>query len=284
MRIRPHFCSISTARSSTASIVYQHVLAWKEALDSEGISLSVWRIHRKIGMSGGLFTNQLLRETHGDISAERGECLRHAHAAAYKRLRAQVCPLPGARELLDALTQAGTPWAVATSGRMETAAVNLEALSVDPSKDVVVTRDDVKYAKPDPDLFIAAAERLGVEIEHSVVVGDSIWDMLAARRCRALGYARKSWSAPARSGSTTTRRRCSIIWTKWPRGRNRRRRGITRLPHERAAAASLSAFLSVSLIRFIQAAYAVLNTRNFVLLKPRALYYRDQREPARQQR
>jgi HAD superfamily hydrolase (TIGR01509 family) len=70
---------------------------------------------------------------------------------------------------------------------METAAVNLAALGVDPATAVVVTRDDVKYAKPDPDLFIAAAERLGVSIEHTVVVGDSIWDMLAARRCRSLG-------------------------------------------------------------------------------------------------
>jgi HAD superfamily hydrolase (TIGR01509 family) len=167
--------------------VYQHVLAWKEALDEEGIKLSVWRIHRKIGMSGGLFMNQLLRETHGDISADRVDRLRRLHAEAYKRLRAQVCPLPGARELLAALTDGGTRWAIATSGRMETAAVNLEALGVDPAKAVVVTRDDVKYAKPDPDLFIAAAARLGVPIENTVVVGDSIWDMLAARRCRSLG-------------------------------------------------------------------------------------------------
>src|ERR1700758_558257 len=65
--------------------VYQHVLAWKEALDAEGIELSVWRIHRKIGMSGGLFTNQLLRETGIEISAERVERLRRAHAAAYRQ-------------------------------------------------------------------------------------------------------------------------------------------------------------------------------------------------------
>jgi len=167
--------------------VYQHVLAWKEALDEEGIDLSVWRIHRKIGMSGGLFTHQLLRETGGDMSTERIDRLRRAHARAYKALHAQVRPLPGAKALLAALTESGTPWAIATSGRMETAAVNLEALGVDPSKAVVVTRDDVKYAKPDPDLFVAAAHRLKVQIEHAVVVGDSIWDMLAARRCRALG-------------------------------------------------------------------------------------------------
>jgi HAD superfamily hydrolase (TIGR01509 family) len=167
--------------------VYQHVLAWKQALDQEGIELSVWRIHRKIGMSGGLFTNQLLRETRSEMSAERIERLRHAHAEAYKQLGNQVRPLPGARELLAALSASGTRWAIATSGRMETAALNLAALGVDPDQTVVVTRDAVKYAKPDPDLFIAAAHRLGVPIEHSVVVGDSIWDMLAAQRCRALG-------------------------------------------------------------------------------------------------
>ena len=61
--------------------VYQHVLAWKEALDAEGIELSVWRIHRKIGMSGGLFTNLLLRETGLEIGPERVERLRAAACA-----------------------------------------------------------------------------------------------------------------------------------------------------------------------------------------------------------
>ena len=96
-------------------------------------------------------------------------------------------PLPGARELLGFLTDAGIPWAIATSGRMETAAVNLAALGVDPKASPVVTRDEVRYAKPDPDLFLAAAARLDVPIERTIVVGDSIWDMLAATRCRALG-------------------------------------------------------------------------------------------------
>lgn len=167
--------------------VYQHVSAWKEALDAEGIELSVWRIHRKIGMSGGLFTNQLLRETGLEISESRIERLRQLHAEAYKRHVASVRPLPGARELLAALTENGIAWAIATSGRMETAAPNLAALGVDPAQVPVVTRDLVKYAKPDPDLFLAAAARLNVPIENSVVVGDSIWDMLAAVRCRALG-------------------------------------------------------------------------------------------------
>jgi HAD superfamily hydrolase (TIGR01509 family) len=167
--------------------VYQHVLAWKSALDAENIELSVWRIHRKIGMSGGLFTNQLLRETGFAMEPERIERLRRAHAAAYQALGRQVRPLPGARDLLGFLTDAGIPWAIATSGRMETAAVNLAALGVDPKASPVVTRDEVRYAKPDPDLFLAAAARLDVPIERTIVVGDSIWDMLAATRCRALG-------------------------------------------------------------------------------------------------
>jgi len=167
--------------------VYHHVLSWQEALDAEDISLSVWRIHRKIGMSGGLFANQLLRETKLQITPERIERLRQRHAEAFRRLAGKIRPLPGARELLDALMKAQIPWAIATSGRMLTAAQNLAALGVDPSKSVVVTRDDVKYAKPDPDLFLAAAARLNAPITNAMVVGDSIWDMLAARRCQALG-------------------------------------------------------------------------------------------------
>jgi HAD superfamily hydrolase (TIGR01509 family) len=169
--------------------VYQHVLAWKEALDREGVDLSVWRIHRKIGMSGGLFTNILLRETGLDITDERLERLRGWHAEAYNRQAAAgaIKPLPGARELLAFLSAEGIPWAIATSGRMETAAPNIAALGVDPSQVPVVTRDQVRYAKPDPDLFLAAADRLGVDIQHSLVIGDSIWDMLAAQRARSLG-------------------------------------------------------------------------------------------------
>ncbi|MHB1305299.1 MAG: HAD family hydrolase [Acidiphilium sp.] len=185
MRIEPVF--LFDLDGTLVDSVYQHVLAWKAALDAEGIDLSVWRIHRKIGMSGGLFTNQLLRETGLDISVERIDRMRRNHAEAYRRHGAQIRPLPGARELLDWLTNAGIPWAIATSGRMETAAVNLEALGVDPARSPVVTRDQVRYAKPDPDLFTAAAERLGAPIETAMVVGDSIWDMLAATRCRALG-------------------------------------------------------------------------------------------------
>jgi HAD superfamily hydrolase (TIGR01509 family) len=185
MRIEPVF--LFDLDGTLVDSVYEHVLAWKEALDSEGIELSVWRIHRKIGMSGGLFTNQLIRETGVAIDEERLERLRQSHARAYRRMADRIRPLPGARDLLSWLSGVGIRWAIATSGRMETAAVNLKALGVDPAREPVVTRDQVKYAKPDPDLFLAAAERLNAPIETAIVVGDSIWDMLAAARCRALG-------------------------------------------------------------------------------------------------
>jgi len=167
--------------------VYQHVLAWHQALKAEAIDLSIWRIHRKIGMSGGLFADQLLREIDRPIDDAMIHRLRARHAEAYRALASDVVPLPGARALLDRLTATGVPWAIATSGRIETAAVNLQALGVDPGRHVVVTRDQVRFAKPDPDLFVEAARRLNVAIEHTIVVGDSVWDMLAAARCRALG-------------------------------------------------------------------------------------------------
>jgi HAD superfamily hydrolase (TIGR01509 family) len=122
--------------------VYQHVLAWREALEAGGMSLAVWRIHRQIGMSGGLFVNALIRETGHRVSAEEAERMQQIHGEAFTRYVSQA---------------------------------------------VVVTRDQVRHAKPDPDLFLAAADRLGVDINSSVVVGDSVWDMLAARRARALG-------------------------------------------------------------------------------------------------
>jgi HAD superfamily hydrolase (TIGR01549 family) len=166
--------------------VYQHVLAWQEALDRGGIELSVWRIHRKIGMSGGLLVNQLLRETGRQVTAGEATHLRRLHAEAYVRRAGQVRPLPGSRELLEFLTRLGVPWAIATSGWTETAGPVLQSLAV-PEEVPVITRDQVDRAKPDPDLFLAAADRLGVDIADSVVVGDSVWDLLAARRARALG-------------------------------------------------------------------------------------------------
>src|SRR5258707_4546752 len=140
--------------------VYQHVLAWHEALEREGISLSIWRVHRRIGMSGGLLINMLLRETGLALDPERVARVAKWHTEGYLRRAGDVRALPGSRDLLAALTAARIPWAIATSSRMETARPTLELLGVSPDKHPVVTRDEVEHAKPDPDLFFAAADRV----------------------------------------------------------------------------------------------------------------------------
>jgi HAD superfamily hydrolase (TIGR01549 family) len=166
--------------------VYQHVLAWREALECSGIELAVWRIHRRVGMSGGLFASALLRETGKAVTSDQAEQLQRSHAAAYARQAAQVRVLPGARELLGYLSSAGIPWAIATSGSKDFAQRTLEQLAINPEIPII-TRDQVEHAKPDPDLFLAAAGRLNADIHKCMVVGDSVWDLLAARRGRALG-------------------------------------------------------------------------------------------------
>ena len=167
--------------------VYNHVRAWHLALREEGIELSIWRIHRKIGMSGGLFVDQLRRELGIELDAATIQRLRSRHAENFLAISGEVVPLPGAAELLRALSELQLPWAIATSGRMETASANLLSLGVDRDSAIVVTRDQVNYAKPDPDLFVEAARRLGTTTQGSYVIGDSIWDMIAAARCGALG-------------------------------------------------------------------------------------------------
>jgi HAD superfamily hydrolase (TIGR01509 family) len=166
--------------------VYQHVLAWREALETEGIDLPVWRIHRRIGMSGGLFLKALERELGHSLGEGVAERLGQAHAQGVLARMGQIRPLPGARELLATLSAGGVRWAIGTSGASKTAEPTLSMLDI-PEGTPVVTRDQVAYAKPNPDLFLAAAERLGVPPGDCFVVGDSIWDVLAARRAGALG-------------------------------------------------------------------------------------------------
>jgi HAD superfamily hydrolase (TIGR01509 family) len=166
--------------------VYQHVIAWRAALSRLDIDLSVWRIHRRIGMSGGLFVSALLRETGRTLSEADIAMLQRTHGEEYLAQADSVAPLPGAAELLAALTESGVPWAIATSGYRATAGHALGMLGL-PEDAPMITRDMVRHAKPDPDLFLAAAALLDVDPRHAMVVGDSVWDLLAARRAGSLG-------------------------------------------------------------------------------------------------
>ena len=164
---------------------YEHAEAWSTALRSVGIIVPKWKIHRRIGMSGKSLLRQVLRETapRRKVNAEQ---LEKKHDAAFRQLiRKGVDALPGAQELIRFVAIAGVRWAIATTGGREQTKTLLRGLRL-PSKAVIVTGDDVAKAKPSPNILVAAAARIDVPIDHCIVVGDSIWDMLAAGRRRAL--------------------------------------------------------------------------------------------------
>jgi HAD superfamily hydrolase (TIGR01509 family) len=165
--------------------VYAHVFAWQRAFAEAGLPIDGWRIHRRIGMSGGLFSRAAAREIGRPLSEEESESLQRRHGELYRELLPERRPLPGAVELLADLRTGGIVHGIATSGRRPEIDASLEALGI-PQETVVVARGDVLRAKPEPDLFLACAERLGVEPGACYVIGDAVWDLLAARRAGML--------------------------------------------------------------------------------------------------
>jgi HAD superfamily hydrolase (TIGR01549 family) len=165
--------------------VYQHVLAWQEALRKKDHVIAGWRIHRRIGMSGGTLVRAVLREKGHRPSDEEVKQLEDLHGEIYGRLVADVKPLPGARELLDELTRLERPWTIVTSSKPDKAEPVLKLLGLDLGGNIV-TRGEVARAKPEPDPFYIGAQKLGVNIGDCVVLGDSVWDLLSAQRARAL--------------------------------------------------------------------------------------------------
>ncbi len=165
--------------------VYQHVMAWHAALSACGFDLSIWRIHRRIGMSGGLMIRALARELDMPLDEATLNRLNELHAEEFERRIPTISALPGAPELLAELRELKIPYIIATSGRAKNARPMLKLLGREDEK--IITREDVKRAKPDPDLFLTAAKVLHAKDVDTMVVGDSVWDMLAARRANFLG-------------------------------------------------------------------------------------------------
>ena len=165
--------------------VYAHVFSWQRALSEAGMPIDGWRIHRRIGMSGGLFTRAVARELGRPLGEEEVAEVQAHHGDLFREMLPERRPLPGAVELRHELREGGIPHGVATSGRRPEIDASLEALEL-PADAVVVARGDVRRAKPEPDLFLACQERLGVEADECYVVGDAVWDLLAARRARML--------------------------------------------------------------------------------------------------
>ncbi len=165
--------------------VYAHILAWQRALAEAGLALEGWRIHRKIGMSGGLFTRAVARELGREISPEEEESLQQRHGEIFIELLPERRPLPGAVELIRFLYANHILFGVATSGRRPEINDSLSVLGI-AADTIVVERGDVLRAKPEPDLFLACQQRMGVSASNCYVVGDAVWDLLAARRAGML--------------------------------------------------------------------------------------------------
>jgi HAD superfamily hydrolase (TIGR01509 family) len=166
--------------------VYGHTLAWWRVLQEAGLPVAGWKVHRLIGMSGGLITKAAAHEIGRELSPEEAEALQKRHGEVYKELLPDRQPLPGALELLRHLRDGKVLHGIATSGKRQDAKASLDVLDL-PGDMVVVDRTAVERAKPEPDLFLACQEKLGVAPAECYVVGDAVWDLLAARRAGMLG-------------------------------------------------------------------------------------------------
>jgi HAD superfamily hydrolase (TIGR01509 family) len=175
--------------------VYQHVLAWQEAFEELGIRISNWRIHRRIGMGDALISKELSREAGQPFDTGQTEKVRELHTRFFLARANELRLLPGSREVLSLLAQNSVRYAIATSSSRERAAGSLKMLGVGPDI-TVITREDVSFGKPDPDLFLAAMRRLQVPPGQCIVIGDSTWDILAARRAGALAVGLLSGGYP----------------------------------------------------------------------------------------
>jgi HAD superfamily hydrolase (TIGR01509 family) len=165
--------------------VYAHVLAWQLAFAEAGLPIEGWRLHRRMGMSGGLFKRAVMRELGRTISMPRLQALDKRHGELFDQFLPKPRPLPGAVRLLRFLRQNNIVHGIATSNQRPHINPSLKALGV-PKQTVVVERGDVARAKPEPDLFLECQERLGVEIKDCYVIGDAVWDLMAARRAGML--------------------------------------------------------------------------------------------------
>lgn len=157
--------------------VYHHALAWRRALRRHDLDVPVWRIHRHIGMGGDQIVEALCGE---EVEREHGDAIRDAESEEYEAFIDEVQPLPGARQLIEALKERGHPIVLASSAKGEELDRYLDLLGARELADAWTSSEDVEATKPDPDLVEQALEK--VEGDSAVMVGDSTWDAEAAAR------------------------------------------------------------------------------------------------------
>jgi len=165
---------------------YEHVIAWRLALRRAGIEVTNAFLHRCIGMRGELLIKAAFKEVGLTLSDNTKNRLDKLHKKYFEKTLSWVRPLPGSILLLKNLSRRKVSWAIATGGDKETVRRMIRPLSI-PTGVPVITADHVEQAKPEPDVFLVAARQLGIALSNCIVVGDSVWDLLGARRAKALG-------------------------------------------------------------------------------------------------
>lgn len=155
---------------------YQHAVAWYMAFRQYDVRLPVYRIHRHIGMGG----DQLVAALAGDdVEQELGDDIRSAEKALYLSMIQMTAPLEGARELIADFKRDGRRVVLASSAKRQEVEHYLDLLDARELADGWTTSADVEATKPQPDLVLAALEKLGTD--RAVMVGDTPWDVRAAQ-------------------------------------------------------------------------------------------------------
>jgi HAD superfamily hydrolase (TIGR01509 family) len=152
---------------------YHHAIAWFRAFRQHGLVLPLWRIHRHIGMGG----DQLVAALAG-----QGFDVRAAEKVLYTELIGEVQPLEGARKLIEDLKGNGHTVVLASSAKSEELEHYLTLLDARALADDWTDSSDVEKTKPEPDLLLAALEKVGADAKDAVMIGDSVWDCRAADR------------------------------------------------------------------------------------------------------
>jgi HAD superfamily hydrolase (TIGR01509 family) len=161
--------------------VYAHVLAWQGALAEVGVAVDGYRLHRHVGSSGRLIVRFAEREAGRQLSAEQEATVHRRHKELFRQIVPRPRPLPGVVEMFRALRDAKVPHAIATASYRPIIDASLEAVGVGPDAVVVEGKGELQ-GKPEPDLFVASRTQLGVTGGACIVVGDAVWDHVAARR------------------------------------------------------------------------------------------------------
>lgn len=152
---------------------YLHTLAWSRALGDVGEWAPMNAIHRLIGMGGDRLVPELLGHEHEEAAARR--------PIRYKELMAEVRPFPGAGQLLRHLSAVGVAVVVASSAPASELSHGLDLVGADEAIEARTSADEVSSSKPDPEVFQVAMEVACLDPARTLALGDSIWDIEAAR-------------------------------------------------------------------------------------------------------